>query len=537
MIDHVPRVASPLPAFVSGSALFVLLAICGFAADAPAAKSAWVHAGSDGRLVYRTLPTGDRIMDFSFAGYRGGGVPLPEVPVKLTVPAQSGGDGSGADRDDAPTIQAAIDAVSKYPVVDGFRGTVLLAAGTFRCSVPLTITAAGVVLRGSGSGPDGTILLMTGKPHVCLTLGAGGREGGSGKPVGDAVAITDRYVPSGATTRRVAHAAVFKVGDPVLVQHPVTAAWVKFMGMDVLVKDGKPQTWLAVGGTIRTERTIAAMTGDILTLDIPLSDCLDARLLDTPGASVVACTPPARLAQIAVERLRIVASEQSVAINAAHHQALRASGIEDSWLRDIAIVDTVNSASLGSSTRRMTITRVSIEHSMATQGSAKPADWALNGSQLLLHQCTGTGRDVFFITTHGGMTGPNVVLQCTFHGRGRIEPHMRWATGLLIDNCHVPEGGINFMNRGTFGSGHGWAIGWAVAWNSSAQTLLIQQPPGAVNWAIGCRGERRTDGMPVKVPPVLPEGNIDAHDTPVAPASLYLAQLRERLGPTVKGLE
>jgi hypothetical protein len=52
---------------------------------AEGARSEWIHPGADGRLVYKTTPAGDRIMDFSHAGYRGGGVALPDVPVKVTV--------------------------------------------------------------------------------------------------------------------------------------------------------------------------------------------------------------------------------------------------------------------------------------------------------------------------------------------------------------------------------------------------------------------------------------------------------------------
>ena len=56
-----------------------------FAAAAEPAKSQWVYPGADGKLVYKTTPAGDRIMDFSYAGYMGGGVALPIVPVKRTV--------------------------------------------------------------------------------------------------------------------------------------------------------------------------------------------------------------------------------------------------------------------------------------------------------------------------------------------------------------------------------------------------------------------------------------------------------------------
>ena len=38
------------------------------------AKSQWVYPDAKGKLVYKTLEAGDKIMDFSYAGYMGGGV-------------------------------------------------------------------------------------------------------------------------------------------------------------------------------------------------------------------------------------------------------------------------------------------------------------------------------------------------------------------------------------------------------------------------------------------------------------------------------
>src|SRR5262249_1413673 len=76
-------------------------------------QSKWVHV-DQGKLVYQALPTGDRIVDFSYAGYGGGGVAIPSVPVKRTV-APSGGD-------DTAAIQAALDAVAKLAPQNGIRG-------------------------------------------------------------------------------------------------------------------------------------------------------------------------------------------------------------------------------------------------------------------------------------------------------------------------------------------------------------------------------------------------------------------------------
>ena len=164
------------------------------------------------------------------------------------------------------------------------------------------------------------------------------------------------------------------------------------------------------------------------------------------------------------------------------------------------------------------------------RGAAKPADIWAGGTQTLVDRCAATGDNLFYFSTGARMQGPVVVLNCVFHGDGHVSPHMRWATGLLIDCCQVPEGGIDLMNRGEMGTGHGWTIGWSVAWNCRAKTFLIQQPPGSANWAIGCTGKQETAPMPFRKEPKLPQGYIESEGQAVVPASLFLAQLRERLG-------
>ena len=41
----------------------------------PTGKSQWVYRDANGKLVYKATKRGDRIIDFSHAGYKGGGVP------------------------------------------------------------------------------------------------------------------------------------------------------------------------------------------------------------------------------------------------------------------------------------------------------------------------------------------------------------------------------------------------------------------------------------------------------------------------------
>jgi len=515
--------------FIRASRLITLI-VCAASAvwsQAPApAHSQWVHPDRSGKLIYQTLKTGDRILDFSFAGYMAGGVALPSVPVKKAV-APSG-------QDDTAAIQAAIDEVSNLPPVKGFRGAVLLTAGRFHCKSTLKITTGGVVLRGSGSGEEGTVIEMTGDPHLAFSIAGDGRIA----PVGTPVPVADAYVPSGTTTLSVRDASTLKVGDRIQITHPVTPEWVRLMGMDTLVRNGKKQTW--VSGDLKTERTIVAIDGKRLGLDVPLADAYDAKYLG-PGATVVKIEETGRIAQVGVENFRLVAPARSVTLNDKHFNGLQMTGIDDGWVRNLRILDTTEAVGVNRSSRRITIEQVDVTQSVPIVGAAKPADFSVNGTQILVDRCSATGDNVFYIAVGPGEQGPNVVLNCLFHGNGHIQPHQRWSTGILIDDCQVPEGGIDLMNRGAMGSGHGWAMGWGVAWNSTAKSFLIQMPPGSANWSIGNRGEMLLSKMQTYDPgpelPPLPQGIIESQGTPVAPSSLYLEQLKERLGsPALKNI-
>lgn len=49
-------------------------------------QATWVHFDTNGYMVYKTDNQGNRIPDFSYAGYEGGGVALPSnVTVQQTV--------------------------------------------------------------------------------------------------------------------------------------------------------------------------------------------------------------------------------------------------------------------------------------------------------------------------------------------------------------------------------------------------------------------------------------------------------------------
>ena len=495
------------------------------AAAHPPATSRWAYLDGDQRLRYGTDARGNRIMDFSHAGYKGGGVALPTVRVVRTLDPETG--------DNMSRIQAALDAIATLPVDgDGFRGALLLRPGRYEVSGTLKISASGIVLRGSGSGDNGTTIVATGPPHRCLEIGGSG----SWQREGHTAIIADAYVPSGADAFTVDDASAFRPGDQVVIDRPVTEEWIRFMGMDRLTRDGKPQVWLAPGTLITTDRRIASISGQRVTLDVPLSDALDARHTAPRGTTVATYTFAGRIEKVGVEALRVQVPPRDVPITQGQYTLLRMNAISDGWLRDVVAEDTHNTITLGPTARRVTLDRVRVRHARPFTGAASPADIAMSGTQILVYRSSVSGQGVWPVVTQAGVTGPNAVVEFTADHAG-VAPHQRWATGLLVDSSVFRNGterrpNIAFSNREYAGSGHGWSVGWAVAWNVKADFVLIQQPPGAKNWCIGCTGRPPTilwHGNPIAVPEI-PSDTFESPGVAVQPASLYLQQLRDRLG-------
>src|SRR4030095_2278206 len=99
------------------TALVFCFNICPVKAQDLPPTTSLVYPGDDGKLVYVADSLGNKIPDFSNAGYKGGGVTIPYVPVKSIVWPVPG--------DNSDKIQKAIDSVSALPIdIFGFRGAV-----------------------------------------------------------------------------------------------------------------------------------------------------------------------------------------------------------------------------------------------------------------------------------------------------------------------------------------------------------------------------------------------------------------------------
>lgn len=227
-------------------------------------------------LLEKPDANGNVVPDFSHVGYRGGGVPIPDVPAVVELSPQPEGD-------DRERIQAALDQIGAMPLdEEGFRGALLLKAGEYRVDGTLYLQHDGVVLRGEGQSPHGTVIIATrpaprseGLALIEITNKDWEREveaSGSRVSVASRLQFLDKGYESrmveqhagiGAKSLEVEDASGFKVGDEIVIEPYATDAWLETLGL----KDrwGRETTYFT-----RYERTITGIDGNRITFDAPL---------------------------------------------------------------------------------------------------------------------------------------------------------------------------------------------------------------------------------------------------------------------------
>ena len=490
--------------------------------------------GSGPELKYLKTERGDQVCDFSHAGYGGGGVTFPTSSNKKTVVAVTG------DASDA--IQSAINQVASMPLVDGVRGTVELAAGTYNCSKTLAIKTNGIILKGAGSAAGGTVIKLTGKPHIAIEIarevstGDGkeskkkareaaaseGKSKGSSKPI----KITDDYVPSGTTVINVQSASGLKSGDTIEITREATKDWIHFMGMDNLMDAGKLETWMKEDREITYLRKVKSIKGNEITIDVPLTDCIDGKFLGKSGATVTKVEPQKKISKCGMENFRIEAPNPVGDWRDAQYIGVIINNAEDIWMKNVGMKNTFPDLQVGEDSSRVTIEALKTEHPGEIKQSEKSNGYAsyvrLLGTQVLMNKCSLSGDNAFYVSTANTTSQLNVVLNSTFSGDGSIQPHMTWSTALLLDNCKFNQGAIIIRNRGKAGSGHGWTMGWSVVWNCSAKSITVEQPPGVTNWCVGSSGKYEVEDKG-KSQWLFMKGSA------ATPSSLYVAQLAARM--------
>jgi hypothetical protein len=469
-----------------------------------------IRRAGDGKLVYAVDRYGNTIPDFSLCGYEAGRTKIPDVPVRETVWPVEG--------DAGKVIQEAIDKVSALaPDEDGFRGTVLLKRGRYSVAGELSIKASGVVLRGEGADDTGTILVAAGRgQRTLISVGTAGKPRevkGTRRPVADA------FVPVGARTLNLDSAAGFRVGDRVIVHRPSTREWIHAIGMDQLPprKDGGPVTqWTPGSKDLFFDRVVAAVNGNELSLDAPITCALDQKF---GGGSVYKYEFSGRIHHVGVENLRGVSEYKGETDEDHGWVFVGLDGVEHGWVRDVTAVHFGRSCVwIRQGSKWVTVQRCICLDPISKIEGERRYSFNLDGQLCLVEHCRArNGRHDY--VTGSTVEGPNAFVDCTAEmAHADIGPHQRWAVGILYDNV-VTDGEINVRNRGNRGSGQGWAGANHVLWNCRAAAITCEKPPTAHNWAIGCIAEKREGN-----------GEFESFGRPVQPVSLYRAQHAERYG-------
>lgn len=554
-------------------------ALAGAQVDDLAPTVSRVYPGPDGRLVYVPDEQGNTIPDSSHAGYGGGGVPIPSVPVKETVWPVAG--------DNTANIQAAIDKVSALPLdKSGFRGTVLLKAGYYKMATPVLIQASGVVLRGEGMGDTGTVLIGTGTGRSAAVAGGapgggpggapggapgggapgggrggapgggapgGGRGGGpgGGQPTLIKIAgasgvvtkdetkqiVTDDYVPVGSRTIRVASARGFRPGDTLIVRRIGNQEWVDAVGMN---GENPASRWRPFN--VDWDRVVVDVQGNTITIDSPITCAIEKRW---GGGEVIKYEDPGRIEKVGVENLRGMSefdptkrtkeygnmdrpnyvAEEYYADEDHYSNFITFDNMKNGWVRNATALHFVYSmVGTQRGSKWITVQDCVSREPISRRMGARRFTFALRGQLALVQRCySDKGRHSFMM---GQPTASNnVFLDCkATNPYSSSEPHEQWATGGLYDNIQAPLTARFWKNINI-----GWAGANTVFWNCEGY-FLVQKPPTAQNFSFGHIG---VDAVVFNIPlqdPTKEGGYIESLDRHVTPRSLYLTQLRERLG-------
>lgn len=467
-----------------------------------------VRLGSDGRLFYEEDGLGNRVPDFSTAGYAGGGALIPRSAPMIEVGPVEGEDGR--------RLQAIIDAVSAWPrsSASELRAIVQLAPGVYDIEESLVILTSGVVLRGSGDDENGTLLraMWPGREPVIQVQGEGDWVADS-----EVVAVASAYVPVGATALPVVSADSFSVGQNIRITRPATAEWIKAVEMDE-APARTPYKWRPDQWDMFWDRRIVAIEGNTLFLDAALTTALDPQY---GGGMVQAFSSPGWLEQVGVENLRIVAEVDAENPVDEEHAwiGVQFDAVQDGWVADVTGQHLVSSlVDLTRRTRRITVQDCRSLKPVSEIAGYRRISFFTRGQQTLFQRCFAEDGIHDFVA--GNLTtGPNVFLE----SEARL-PHAwsgsvgSWASGLLFDNVDLDGNAISFDNLGMWNQGVGWSAANSMIWQSTASLMIVRSPPTATNWADGVWAQFEGDGLWM-------------HTSEFThPESLYRQQLVDRLG-------
>ncbi|MGB0372387.1 MAG: hypothetical protein ACPGN3_13720 [Opitutales bacterium] len=490
--------------------------------------SAWnssrVFPRSDGRLVYVSDKSGNRIVDFSHAGYRGGGIDFPSVPVVKTIDPIEG--------DNTAHIQDTINEVAAMPVdEDGYRGTLLLNSGDYPVSGILYIRADGIVLRGKGQGTGSAASRIIGtgtnKRKNLGIIVIEPETNPNPEESGTRQNIVSPYIPVGCRTIEVEDASIYSVGDYLVIEHLATDAWLNAINYGNI--DGDPNQWLPGDNALNMffHGNITAIDGNQIKLDSPIYHEIDRDLVQ---ATVYRHNGRGLIREVGVENIRVEIENQGGTDENHAWDCVHFIDARNCWAVDVTSKGFAESGIRFTRSTRSTALDCSAigPVSQVTGGRRYNFYVGVDCHDILIKGGRTTYGRHCYVANGGATTNGIVFTQSTAErSHGSSENHRRWGAAMLWDNMvfenpitNVP---LALYNRGAYGTSHGWTGTGLVAWNVSTPDdyVVCETPPLGENYAIGCNADIGRYSYPYG----FVEGT---RETPNI-QSLYEAQLADRL--------
>ncbi|WP_299582527.1 DUF6298 domain-containing protein [Mucilaginibacter sp.] len=469
-----------------------------------------VEAEKTGKLVYAITSKGDRIPDYSYCGYMASEASIPNVPVSIIVPVKPG--------DATLRIQSALDYVASLPAgANGIRGAVLLNKGVYEVYGNLKISASGVILRGSGMGKEGTILLGAGKDRETLVKIIGKKDLHKEKEI----KITDGYVPVNAFTFHVVSTGNLKAGDGIMIHRPCTQAWIDVLKTNTFGGGLGALGWKPDERDIDWDRKVTAVNGNTITIDAPLTTSLDSAY---GGGTIAKYEWPGRIEQTGVENLRLQSAyDVNNTKDEAHRwEAITLENVSDSWVRQVVFEHFAGSAVFVLNTgNRITVEDCKSLSPVSEIGGQRRNTFLTMGGQTLFQRLY--SEKGYHDFAAGYCTpGPTAFVQCTtvqpYSFSGSIDS---WASGILFDVANIDAQALRYKNLEQDEQGAGWNTANSLVWNCAAAHIDCYQPPTAQNWSYGSWAQFGGDGY------------WESSNSTVNPRSFYYAQLANRLNKDV----
>jgi len=412
------------------------------------------------------------VIDFSYAGYGGGGVPVPSVPDVLRVRPTGG--------DDTALIQAALERVAAMPAdAQGLRGAVLLEGGRFRVAGRLRLRASGVVLRGRGVGL--TTVVAAGQSRRTL-VEVGGDEAPT---VGPPLKVTDEKVAAGALALTLESVEGLAVGDRVVVRRPSTKEWIESLDMNRAEGAFADQRlhWTPGSRDLVWDRAVAALDTESkrVTLDAPITTALERRYGGGTVSKVVGNQP---VRNVGVEGLTLESEfDRATPFDEEHSWiAVALDDVEDAWVSGVTARYFAGSAvRVGWHARRVTVEDCSYESPVSEAGGYRRQGFFVEGQQVLVRDCRSEmGTNDFAVGF--AAADPVVFLGCvSTDSRGASGSFESWASGVLYEDVRIDGAALRLTQDMTRAQGGGWTAANSVIWNCDATELEARGPEGASN--------------------------------------------------------